>query len=107
MKNLGNLMKQAKAMQEKMESMQAELEELEVTGESGAGMVKVTMTAKGVLMRVKIDPSIVDPDDPDMLEDLVVAAHNDAKRRADQAMKEKMAEVTGGLELPPGMKLPF
>ncbi|WP_416898382.1 MAG: YbaB/EbfC family nucleoid-associated protein [Minwuia sp.] len=107
MKNLGNLMKQAKAMQEKMETMQAELESLEVTGESGAGMVRVTMTAKGVLQKVKIDPSIVDPADPEMLEDLIVAAHNDAKRRADETMKEKMSEVTGGLDLPPGMKLPF
>ena len=107
MKNLGNLMKQAKAMQEKMETMQAELEEMEVSGESGAGMVKVTLTAKGVLKAVKIDPTIVDPEDPEMMEDLVVAAHADAKRRADEAMKDKMSEMTGGLDLPPGMKLPF
>lgn len=107
MKNLGNLMKQAKAMQEKMETVQAELEEMEVSGESGAGMVKVTLTAKGVLKGVKIDPSIVDPEDPEMMEDLIVAAHADAKRRADDAMKEKMSEMTGGLDLPPGMKLPF
>ncbi|ANK82734.1 YbaB/EbfC family nucleoid-associated protein [Minwuia thermotolerans] len=107
MKNLGNLMKQAKAMQEKMESLQAELETLEVTGEAGAGMVKVTMTAKGAVQKVKIDPSLLDPEDPEMVEDLVVAALNDAKRRADGAAKEKMSEVTGGLDLPPGMKLPF
>lgn len=107
MKNLGNLMKQAKAMQDKMETMQAELEEMEVSGESAAGMVKVTLTAKGVLKGVKIDPSIIDPADPEMMEDLIVAAHNDAKRRADEAMKDKMGEVTGGLDLPPGMKLPF
>ncbi|WP_417518557.1 YbaB/EbfC family nucleoid-associated protein [Minwuia sp.] len=107
MKNLGNLMKQAKAMQEKMETMQAELETMEVTGESGAGMVKVTLTAKGVMQAIKVDPSIVDPADPEMLEDLIVAAHNDAKKRADAAMKEKMAEATGGLDLPAGMKLPF
>lgn len=107
MKNLGNLMKQAKAMQEKMESMQAELENLEVTGEAGAGMVRATMTAKGAVRQVKIDPSLLDPNDPEMVEDLVVAALNDAKRRADETMKERMSEVTGGLDLPPGMKLPF
>lgn len=107
MKNLGNLMKQAKAMQEKMETMQSELEEMEVSGESGAGMVRVTLTAKGVMKGVKIDPSIVDPEDPEMMEDLIVAAHADAKRRADEAMQQKMSEVTGGLDLPPGMKLPF
>ncbi len=107
MKNLGNLMKQAKAMQENMEKMQAELEELEVSGESGGGMVRVTMTAKGVLTSVKTDPSIIDPSDPEMLEDLILAAHNDAKRRADETMKEKMSQMTGGLELPAGMKLPF
>jgi DNA-binding YbaB/EbfC family protein len=107
MKNLGNLMKQAKAMQEKMETMQAELEDMEISGESGAGMVKVTLTAKGVLKSVKIDPTIVDPEDPEMMEDLIVAAHADAKRRADEATKEKMSEMTGGLDLPAGMKLPF
>jgi len=107
MKNLGNMMKQAKAMQENMERMQAELEELEVTGEAGAGMVKVSMTAKGALKGIKLDPSILDPNDPEMLEDLLVAAHADAKRRADETVKEKMSEITGGIELPAGMKLPF
>lgn len=107
MKNLGGLMKQAKAMQERMEQMQAELENLEVSGESGAGMVKVTMTAKGVMRSLSIDPSLIDPNEREMLEDLIVAAHNDAKGRAERVMQEKMSELTGGLNLPPGMKLPF
>lgn len=107
MKNLGNLMKQAKQMQERMERLQAELEAMEVTGESGGGMVRVTMTAKGHLRGLKLDPSLVDPDDPEMLEDLIIAAHNDARVRAEALSAEKMAELTGGLPLPPGFKLPF
>lgn len=107
MKNLGNLMKQAKAMQERMEQVQAELETLEVEGESAAGMVRVTLTAKGRMRGIKIDPSLIDPADAEVLEDLITAAHNDARTRADAATQEKMGELTGGLELPPGMKLPF
>lgn len=107
MKNLGNLMKQAKAMQERMEQVQAELETLEVEGESAAGMVRVTLTAKGRMRGIKIDPSLIDPADAEVLEDLITAAHNDARTKADVATQEKMGELTGGLELPPGMKLPF
>ena len=107
MKNLGNLMKQAKAMQERMEQAQAELETLEVEGESAAGMVRVTLTAKGRMRGLKIDPTLIDPADPEVLEDLITAAHNDARTKADAATQEKMSALTGGLELPPGMKLPF
>jgi len=107
MKNLGNLMKQAKAMQERMEQAQAELETLEVEGESAAGMVRVTLTAKGRMRGIRIDPTLIDPQDPEVLEDLITAAHNDARIKADAATQEKMGELTGGLELPPGMKLPF
>ncbi|MDF1736817.1 MAG: YbaB/EbfC family nucleoid-associated protein [Minwuia sp.] len=107
MKNLGNLMKQAKAMQERMEQAQAELETLEVEGESAAGMVRVTLTAKGRMRGIKIDPTLIDPQDPEVLEDLITAAHNDARTKADAATQAKMGELTGGLELPPGMKLPF
>ncbi len=107
MKNLGNLMKQAKAMQENMEKAQAELETLEVEGESAAGMVRVTLNAKGRMRGLKIDPSLVDPSDTEMLEDLITAAHNDARTKAEAATQEKMSALTGGLELPPGMKLPF
>ena len=107
MKNLGNLMKQAKAMQERMEQAQAELETLEVEGESAAGMVRVTLTAKGRMRGIKIDPTLIDPADAEVLEDLITAAHNDARTKADAATQQKMSELTGGLELPPGMKLPF
>jgi DNA-binding YbaB/EbfC family protein len=107
MKNLSQMMKQAQAMQTKMADMQTELEEMEVTGSSGGGMVQVTLTGKGVMRRLKIDPSLVAPDDTEVLEDLIVAAHNDAKTKAEAAAAEKMAELTGGLNLPAGMKLPF
>ena len=82
MKNLGNLMKQAKAMQERMEQAQAELETLEVEGESAAGMVRVTLTAKGRMRGIRIDPTLIDPKDPEVLEDLITAAHNDARAAA-------------------------
>ena len=107
MKNLSQMMKQAQAMQTKMADMQTELEEMEVTGSSGGGMVQVTLTGKGVMRGLKIDPSLVAPDDTEVLEDLIVAAHNDAKAKAEAATAEKMADLTGGLNLPPGMKLPF
>lgn len=107
MKNLGNLMKQAQQMQSKMAEMQAKLGELEVTGASGGGMLKVTLNGKFELKGIKIDPSLVAPDDVEVLEDLIVAAFNDAKVKAEAAMQEEMAKVTGGLNLPAGMKLPF
>lgn len=103
---MGNIMKQAQAMQEKMQKMQAEIASMEVTGEAGAGLVKVTMLGNHNIRRVSIDDSLMQ-DDKDMLEDLIAAAINDAVRRVEETSKEKMAAVTGGLQLPPGMKMPF
>lgn len=103
---MGNIMKQAQAMQEKMQKAQAEIASLEVTGEAGAGLVKVTMLGNHNVRRVSIDESLMQ-DDKDMLEDLIAAAINDAVRRVEETSKEKMAAVTGGLQLPPGMKMPF
>jgi DNA-binding YbaB/EbfC family protein len=107
MKNqLAGLMKQAQAMQDNLKKVQDELGTIEVEGESGAGLVKITMTCKHEVRRVKIDPSLL-ADDKDMLEDLVAAAFNDSLRRAEQVSQEKMAKVTAGMPLPPGMKMPF
>ena len=103
---LAGLMKQAQAMQENMKKAQDELATLEVTGESGAGLVKVVMNGKHAVKRVSIDPSLL-ADDKDMLEDLLAAAFNDALRKAEAASQEKMSAVTAGLPLPPGLKLPF
>lgn len=107
MKNLAGLMKQASQMQSKMAEMQARLESMEVEGVSGAGMVSVTMNGKSELKRVKIDPKLADPAEMETIEDLVVAAHADAKRKLEVLTSEAMRDVTGGLELPAGMKLPF
>jgi hypothetical protein len=103
---IGNLMKQAQQMQEKMQQAQAEIALLEVTGESGAGLVKITINGAHNVRRVEIDPSLL-ADDKDMLEDLIAAAFNDAARRIDETQKEKMANVSGGMQLPPGFKMPF
>ncbi|CAA7625475.1 MULTISPECIES: YbaB/EbfC family nucleoid-associated protein [Magnetospirillum] len=107
MKNLGNLMKQAQQMQTKMAEMQAKLAEMEVSGAAGGGMLRVTLNGKFELKGIKIDKALVDPNDVEVLEDLIVAAFNDAKVKAEAAMNEEMAKVTGGLNLPPGIKLPF
>ena len=107
MKNLGQMMKQAQAMQAKMQEMQAALERTEVTGAAGGGMVTVTVSGKGEMRRIKIDPKLVDANEVAMLEDLVVAAANDARDKAEQQMQAEMAKLTGGLQLPPGFKLPF
>lgn len=107
MKNLAGLMKQAQQMQEKMQELQARLESMELEGESGAGLVKVTLNGKSELRAVKIDPKLIDPNDPEMLEDLIVAAHRDAKAKIEAASQEEMQKISGGLQLPPGMKLPF
>jgi DNA-binding YbaB/EbfC family protein len=107
MKNLGNLMKQAQQMQSKMADMQAKMGEMEVEGASGGGMVKVVLTGKGEARRLTIDPSLVVPDDVEMLEDLIVAAYNDARTKSDAMMQSEMSKLTAGLPLPPGMKLPF
>jgi DNA-binding YbaB/EbfC family protein len=103
---LAGLMKQAQAMQDNLKRAQDELAQVEVEGQSGAGLVKVTMTCKHDVRRVAIDPSLLG-EDRDMLEDLVAAAFNDAVRRAEQVSSEKMSRLTAGLPLPPGMKLPF
>lgn len=103
---LAGLMKQAQAMQENLKRAQDELANVEVEGQSGAGLVKVVMTCKNAVKRVTIDPSLL-ADDKDMLEDLVAAAFNDAVRRAEQVSQEKMGKLTAGLPLPPGMKMPF
>jgi len=107
MKNLGGLMKQAQQIQERMQEMQARLETMEMTGESGAGLVRVTLNGKGDMKRMKIDPKLADPADMEMLEDLVVAAHRDAKDKIDTLAAAEMQKITGGMQLPPGMKLPF
>lgn len=104
---LGNLMKQAQQMQTRMQKVQEEIAQMEVTGESGAGMVKITVNGAHNCRRVEIDPSLLTDEDKEMLEDLIAAAYNDASRRLDDAQKEKMAQVTGGMQLPPGFKMPF
>ena len=107
MKNLGQMMKQAQQMQTKMAELQARLGEMEVGGQSGGGMVQATLTGKGELRRIKIDPALAKSDEVEVLEDLVVAAVNDARQRADAMVAEEMSKLTGGLQLPPGLKLPF
>jgi len=107
MKNIAGLMKQASQMQKKMEDMQSALEAMTVEGSAGAGMIVVTMSGKGELRSVKIDPKLADPAEMEMLQDLLVAAHADAKRKIETLAADEMQKVTGGLNLPPGMKLPF
>ncbi len=107
MKNLAGLMKQASQMQSKMAEMQAKLETIEIEGMSGAGMVQVVLSGKGDLKRVKLDPKLLDPAEAEMVEDLLVAAHADARRRLEATTAEEMEKVTGGMSLPGGMKLPF
>lgn len=103
---MGNIMKQAQQMQEKMQKAQEELNNIEVTGESGAGLVKITLSCNHNARRVEIDPSLLE-DDKEMIEDLVAAAINDAVRRVQETTKEKMSSVTGGMAMPPGFKMPF
>jgi DNA-binding YbaB/EbfC family protein len=107
MKNLAGLMKQAQQMQSKMQEMQAKLEALEITGEAGAGLVKVTLNGKSDLRAILIDPKLIDPADVEMLQDLILAAHRDAKTKIEAVSAEEMQKVTGGMQLPAGMKLPF
>jgi nucleoid-associated protein EbfC len=107
MKNLSGLMKQAQQMQEKMQEMQSRLEGMEVHGEAGAGLVTVTMNGKGDLRQVSIDPKVIDPGDAEMLQDLIVAAHANARQKVEAAAAAEMQKVAGGMQLPPGMKLPF
>jgi DNA-binding YbaB/EbfC family protein len=107
MKNIAGLMKQAAQMQQKMEELQARLSELTLEGTAGAGMVTITLNGKGEMKGVRIDPKLLDPNDAEMLQDLIVAAHADAKRKLEALAAEEMQKMTGGLNLPPGMKLPF
>jgi DNA-binding YbaB/EbfC family protein len=100
-----DMMKQAQELQAKMSELQAELESLQVEGVSGGGLVKVALTGKGAMAKLSIDKGLLKPDDAEILEDLIIAAHNDAKQKAEQAMAEKMQALTGGLALPPGLKL--
>jgi nucleoid-associated protein EbfC len=104
--NMDEIMKQAQAMQAKMQKMQEELANIEVVGEAGAGLVKVTMTGRNDVRRVSIDPSVL-TEDKEMLEDLLAAAVNDAVRRADEAKTQKMGGLTSGFNIPPGFKMPF
>ena len=105
MKNFAEMMKQAQALQGRMADMQAELERTLIEGRSGGGMVTVTLSGKGDMTSVKIDPSLLKPADAEILEDLIVAAHNDAKAKTEILLQEKMKGLTGGLPLPPGLKL--
>jgi DNA-binding YbaB/EbfC family protein len=107
MKNLGQMMKQAQQMQSKMAELQARLDQMEVGGSSAGGMVQVTLSGKNEVRKLKIDRSLVVADEPEVLEDLIVAAFNDAKARVESHVADEMSKLTGGLQLPPGIKLPF
>ncbi|MBB4053896.1 MAG: YbaB/EbfC family nucleoid-associated protein [Devosia marina] len=107
MKDIMNMMKAAGEMKAKMEAMQAELADLVVEGRSGGGMVSVSLSGKGEMKGIKIDPSLLKPEDAEMVEDLIIAAFNDAKGKSEAEAQRKMADVTSGLPIPPGMKLPF
>jgi DNA-binding YbaB/EbfC family protein len=107
MKNLGQLMKQAQEMQDKMAEMQESLGQIEIEGVAGAGLVKLTLNGKGEMRRLRIDPTLANPDEAEILEDLIVAAHNDAKGRLEARVQDETQKLMGGLPLPPGMKLPF
>lgn len=105
--NIQEIMKAAQNMQARLADAQAKLDTIEVEGQSGAGLVKVTSTARGKIVRVSIDPSLIDPAEKDVLEDLVAAAVNDSRAKADARAQEEMSKVTQGMPLPPGIKMPF
>ena len=107
MKNLGQMMKQAQELQSRMTEMQAKLDQIEITGAAGGGMVQVTLNGKREMKALKIDKSLVDPEEVEVLEDLVIAAFNDAAAKIEARVADEMGKLTGGLKLPPGMKLPF
>ncbi len=107
MKNIGQMLKQAQQMQSKMAEMQQSLEELSVQGTSSAGLVTVVLNGKGEMKNIRLDHSLVNPDEAEILEDLIVAAHADAKSKVEAKSAEAMKELTGGIELPPGMNIPF
>jgi len=104
--NIGNMMKQAQAMQANLAKAQAEIATTEITGEAGGGMVKVTMTGQHIVKKVQLEPAVVS-EDREMLEDLIVAATNDAVKKVEAAIQVKMSSVMGGMQLPPGFKMPF
>jgi DNA-binding YbaB/EbfC family protein len=105
MRDLMGIMKQAQQLQQKMQDVQAELDQVEVEGTAGGGLVKITMTAKGQVKSVTLDRSLLNPDEKEIVEDLLVAAANDARSKAERTAQERMAELTKGLPLPPGLKL--
>jgi DNA-binding YbaB/EbfC family protein len=107
MKNIGQMMKQAQQMQTRMQEMQARLAETEVTGGAGAGLVEITLNGKGEMKKIKVQKAVVDPEEVEVLEDLILAAFNDAKGKVEAQMAEETNKLMGGLKLPPGMKLPF
>ena len=107
MKNLGNMLKEAQKLQSRMADMQAKLSDVELAGTAGGGMVTGTLNGKGEMRRVKIDPTLADPNEVEILEDLLVAAFNDAKAKVETHVQEEMGKLTGGLNLPAGLKLPF
>lgn len=107
MKNIGQMMKQAQLMQTRMAAMQESLGKIEVSGQAGGGLVTITLNGKGEMRKVKIDPSLAQPGDVEVLEDLIVAAFNDAKAKVESHVNEEMAKITGGLKLPGGLNLPF
>ena len=107
MSNLSQMLKQAQDMQAKMEEVQARLEDTLVEGQAGGGLVKITLNGKGIMKRIDVDPSLLEGEEKEVLEDLIVAAHNEAKAMVEDVSKDEMSAVTGGLSLPPGMKLPF
>ena len=107
MKNLGQLMKQAQEMQSKMAEMRQRLMDVEISGSAAAGMVTAVLNGKGEMRKVKIDPSLIIPDEAEVLEDLIVAAQNDARAKVDAFMQEETSKMMGGVELPPGFKMPF
>ena len=107
MKDLAGLMKQAEGLKRKMEEAQAELERTLVEGQSGGGMVKITLNGKGDLTKMHLDPSLLNKDEAEILEDLIMAAHNDAHKKLDDAKAKSMSAMTQGISLPPGFKLPF
>jgi hypothetical protein len=105
MKDLMGMMKQVQHMQDRMQKLQEELAALEIEGQSGGGLVKVTLNGKGEMRRVAIDPSLMKPAEAEIVEDLIVAAHQDARTKVEAKLQERMQDVTGGLPLPPGLKL--
>lgn len=107
MSNFGQMMKKAQEMQAKMAEVQEKLDQVEITGAAGGGMVQVTLTGKGEVRRIKIDPSLLEPQEVEVLEDLVVAAFNDAKAKVEVHVAGEMGKITGGLQLPGGLKFPF